>query len=131
MTEQVTESLVPHIREFIVQAVGADMGELMTKQASDLAKALEEPVRELLVKAWDEGASKASHIKGAYLRSILIENPYWEPIPRIPELPVTREEVPKGISVYPDGSSVEVHHGYTVLHAEDVVATPREAVRES
>lgn len=32
------------------------------------------------------------------------------------DLPVTREHVPKGVTVHADGSSTEVHYGYDVLH---------------
>lgn len=48
---------------------------------------------------------------------------------RLVDLPVERRLTPKGITVYPDGSSVEVHHGYTVMTAGPVVAEacPEEA----
>lgn len=39
------------------------------------------------------------------------------------KLPVVAEHHPKGITVYPDGSSQEVHVGYTVLRAGPILAT--------
>lgn len=38
------------------------------------------------------------------------------------DLPVTREVVPKGITVYPEGYSVEVHIEHVILRAGQVVA---------